>query len=275
MTKKTDFPYLHGFSETEQSRLRTQAEFAEYSIFQNINFSGVKNLLEVGSGVGAQTEILLRRFPKIHVTGVDLNPKQIDAAKKFMAGQPGAQGRYEFHQMSADNLKFEASSFEGAYLCWILEHVPNPAQVLSEVRRVLRPGSEIVITEVMNSSFFLDPYSPCVWKYWMAFNDYQYDHAGDPFIGAKLGNLLTQVGFHQVKTEVKTWHFDNRVPDKRKQAIHYWTDLLLSAADSLIQEKYVDEETVTKAKEELDRVANDPNAVFMYSFMQASARVYY
>jgi ubiquinone/menaquinone biosynthesis C-methylase UbiE len=272
---KTDFPYLHGFSSTEQQRLRTQAEFAEHTVFQNINFSDAKKIIEVGSGVGAQTEILLRRFPKLHVTGIDLNTKQIDAAKKFMATQPGAQGRYEFHQMSGDDLKFEAGTFDGAYLCWILEHVPNPAQVLSEVRRVLRPGSEIVITEVMNSSFFLDPYSPCVWKCWMAFNDYQYDHAGDPFIGAKLGNLLTQVGYHQVKTEVKTWHFDNRHPDKRKQAIHFWSDLLLSASDALVQEKYIDEEVVKKAKEELDRVANDPNAVFLDSFMQASARVYY
>jgi hypothetical protein len=49
----------------------------------------------------------------------------------------------------------------------------------------------------------------------------------------------------------------------------------LSAADKLVQEKYVDEETVTKTKEELDKVASDPNAIFMYSFMQASARVYY
>lgn len=275
MTKKTDFPYLHGFSETEQQRLRTQAEFAEHSVFQNVNFSGAKRIIEVGCGVGAQSEILLRRFPRLHITGIDLNQKQLDAAKTFIGAISAAQGRFECHQMSADALKFEANTFDGAFLCWILEHVPNPAQVLSEVRRVLRPGAEIVVTEVMNSSFFLEPYSPSVWKYWMAFNDYQYDHAGDPFIGAKLGNLLTQVGYHQVKTEVKTWHFDNRHPDQRKQTIQYWTDLLLSAADQLITENYVDQETVTKAKEELDRVANDPNAVFMYSFMQASARVYY
>jgi ubiquinone/menaquinone biosynthesis C-methylase UbiE len=177
--------------------------------------------------------------------------------------------------MSGDNLSFEAQTFDGAYLCWILEHVPNPAQVLSEVRRVLRPGSEIVVTEVMNSSFFLEPYSPNVWKYWMAFNDYQHSHAGDPFIGAKLGNLLTSVGYHQVKTEVKTWHFDNRQPALRKQAIHFWTDLLLSAAKQLVAENYVDQETVDKAKEELGRVANDPNAVFLYSFMQAKAQVYF
>lgn len=275
MSKASEFPYLHGFSETEQARLRTQAEFAEYSIFQNINFSNAKKILEVGSGVGAQTEIILRRFPKAHVTGIDLNDKQVEAAKKYMASFPGAANRYEFMKMSADNLSFEAQTFDAAYLCWILEHVPNPAQVLSEVRRVLRPGAEIVVTEVMNSSFFLDPYSPNVWKYWMAFNDYQYDHAGDPFIGAKLGNLLTQVGYHQVKTEVKTWHFDNRQPALRKQAILFWTDLLLSAADQLVHEKYVDQEVVDKAKEELGRVANDPNAVFLYSFMQAKAQVYY
>lgn len=275
MTAHPEFPYLHGFSETEQARLRSQAEFAEFSVFQNINFSTSKKVLEVGCGVGAQTEILLRRFPKIHVTGIDLNDKQLAAASKFLSNIPAAKGRYDLQQMSADNLSFEAQTFDSAYLCWILEHVPNPAQVLSEVRRVLRPGAEIVVTEVMNSSFFLEPYSPNVWKYWMAFNDYQHSNAGDPFIGAKLGNLLTQVGYHQVKTEIKTWHFDNRQPVERKRAIHYWTDLLLSAADSLVAEKYVELDVVKKAKEELDRVANDPNAVFMYSFMQARGQVYY
>jgi len=42
-----------------------------------------KKILEVGCGVGAQTEILLRRFPKTHVTGIDLNDKQLEAAKKI------------------------------------------------------------------------------------------------------------------------------------------------------------------------------------------------
>lgn len=275
MAETSDFPYLHGFSETEQSRLRSQAEFAEHAIFQNINFSNSRQVLEVGCGVGAQTEILLRRFPKLHVTGIDLNEKQLEAARKFLSNISFAQGRYDLQKMSADNLSFEPASFDGAYLCWILEHVPNPAQVLSEVRRVLRPGGEIVVTEVMNSSFFIDPYSPNVWKYWMAFNDFQYERAGDPFIGAKLGNLLTQVGYHQVKTEVKIWHFDNRQPAIRKQAILYWTDLLLSASDKLVEEKYVDSEIVDRVREELGRAANDPNAVFFYAFMQARAQVYF
>lgn len=272
MSSNSEFPYLHGFSDKEQQRLRTQAEFAEYTIFQNINFSTAKKVLEVGSGVGAQTEILLRRFPKIHVTGVDLNEKQIDAAKKYVGALPGTQGRFEYHQMSADNLSFDAQTFDAAYLCWILEHVPNPAQVLSEVRRVLRPGSEIVVTEVMNSSFFLDPYSPNVWKYWMAFNDYQYDQKGDPFMGAKLGNLLMQIGFRNIETEVKTWFLDNRHPQKRKEMIEFWSDLLLSASDQLLSAGYVTEEIVEGMKKEMSVVSSDPNAVFFFSFIQAKGK---
>lgn len=274
MANKSDFPYLHGFSQKEQNRLRQQAAFAEFTVYQDVDFSSVKNLLEVGCGVGAQSEILLRRFPNIHLTGVDLNDRQLEAAKKHLSGMAYAKGRYEIKKMDGQNLEFDANSFDGAFLCWVLEHVPRPEKVLNEIRRVLRPGSTIYITEVMNHSFFLDPYSPNVWKYWMAFNDYQYENAGDPFIGAKLGNLLIGLGFRDIETKIKTWHFDNRMPVKRRQTIEFWTDLLMSGADQLIKEEVVTEELVNNAKEELKQVANDPNAVFYYSMMQAKATVY-
>ena len=154
------------------------------------------------------------------------------------------------------------------------EHVPRPEKVLNEIRRVVRPGSCIYVTEVMNHSFFLDPYSPNVWKYWMAFNDYQYENAGDPFVGAKLGNLLIGLGFRDIETKVKTWHFDNRMPVQRRKTIEFWTDLLMSGAEQLINEGVVTEELVKNANEELKQVANDPNAVFYYSMMQAKATVY-
>ena len=274
MSKKNDFPYLHGFSETEQTRLRQQAEFAEQTIYQDINFSGAKDVLEVGSGVGAQSEILLRRFPKIKLQGIDLNDKQLASAEKYLKTIPYAKGRYTYTKMNAENMDFESNSFDGGFLCWVLEHVPNPANVLGEIRRVLRPGSTLYVTEVLNSSFFLDPYSPNVWKYWMAFNDYQYENAGDPFVGAKLGNLLMSLGFKDIETKVKTWHFDNRQPDKRKEIIDFWTDLLMSGADQLINEKVVTEQLVKEARNELKAVANNPDAVFFYSFVQASAKVY-
>lgn len=267
------FPYLHGFSPVEQERLKKQAQFAEFKVYQGIDFTDCKEVLEVGCGVGAQSEILLRRFPQIQLTGIDLNEQQLAAAGEHLAQLGWGQGRYKIQKMDASQMSFASRSFDGAFLCWILEHVPDPNRVLAEVRRVLRPGAVVYVTEVSNSSFFLDPYSPNVWKYWMAFNDYQYENAGDPFIGAKLGNLLQSQGFTQIETQVKSWHHDNREPHKRRTAIHYWRELLLSGADALIKSGAVTQDLVDKVNAEFDAVAADPQAVFFYSFIQAKAVV--
>lgn len=268
---KSQFPYIHGFSQQEQTRLRKQARFGEQVIYQDIDLTSVAKLLEVGCGVGAQSEILLRRFPEIQITGIDLNQLQLDAAQTYLSQTPFFKNRMQIQNMDASKMSFVDKSFDGSFLCWILEHVPNPIAVLSEVRRVLKPGSPVYITEVMNSSFFLEPYSPNVWKYWMAFNDFQYDQAGDPFIGAKLGNYLLQTGFKDISIRTKTFHWDNREPQKRKDTVEYWEELLLSAAPTLVQEKYVSEEIVEGMKKEMQAVAQDPNAVFYYSFIQAKA----
>ncbi len=269
-----DFPYLHGFSAEEQRRLRTQAGFSEHIVYQDIDFSRTEKLLEVGCGVGAQSEILLRRFPNIHLTGIELNSKQFESAKENLANTPWANERYNLLQMDATHMDFSANEFDGAFLCWVLEHIPNPKHALSEVRRVLKPGSKVYITEVLNSSFFLDPYSPNLWKYWMAFNDFQFENAGDPFVGAKLGNFLLELGFQNIETKVKTWHFDNRKPQARKEIIDYWTKLLMSAKQTLVDHKVISEEIADLAEKELKTVARDPNSVFFYSFVQASATVF-
>lgn len=175
--------------------------------------------------------------------------------------------------MNATQMDFKHKTFDGAFMCWVLEHVPNPISVLSEVRRVLKPGAQIVVNEVMNSTFFLDPYSPNTWQYWMAFNDYQTKVGGDPFIGLKLGNLMHSLGLKDIVTELRTWHFDNRSPEKRDQYISFFEELLLSAEEKLLEENMVTKEVCQLMKKEMKEAAKNPNAVFHYSFMQARASV--
>ena len=108
-------------------------------VHDRLPFRRRRKLLEVGAGVGAQTEILLRHFPELHVTGVEINEEQIAEARSFLATVPWATGRYEILKMNATRLDFAPESFDGAFLCWVLEHVGDPARVLGEVRRVLSP----------------------------------------------------------------------------------------------------------------------------------------
>jgi ubiquinone/menaquinone biosynthesis C-methylase UbiE len=274
MTGKTSAQgYVHGFTSEEQKRLYHQARFMEHRVHDRLPLQRSRRLLEVGAGVGAQTEILLRHFPDIHVTGIDTSEMNLDQARRYLTSQPWATGRFELVHGDAGKMAFAAETFDGAFLCWILEHVPNPALVLSETRRVLRSGSPIVVTEVQNATFFLDPYSPNTLAYWTAFNDHQLSLGGDPFVGAKLGNLLQRVGYRDITTEVKTIHLDNRSPGERAEFIAYWTDLLLSGAPGLLSAGKISNEVVEAMKAELSDVAHDPDAVFFYSFVQARAHV--
>ena len=137
---KEMFPYLHGFSEDEQLRLRRQARFMEHIIYKDIDFSRCKNVIEVGSGVGAQTDILLRRFPDLKVIGIDLNDKQLASARKYFSTKEELSSRCEFLEMNAESLSFESDSFDGGFLCWVLEHVPNPESIVHSCAKLTKPG---------------------------------------------------------------------------------------------------------------------------------------
>lgn len=272
--RKTTRGYLHGFTSEEEARLRRQARIVEHRLHDGLRFQRARRMLEVGCGVGAQTEILLRRWPDLHVTGVDASEENLAAAAAALRAQPWLEGRYELVHGDAGRLRVPgAGEFDSAYLCWVLEHVADPALVLSEVRRVLRPGSPVVCNEVQNATFFLSPYSPETLAYWAAFNDHQFELGGDPFVGAKLGNLLQRVGFRDIETEVKSIHLDNRNPGERAEFLEFWTDLLLSGAPGLLEAGKISAKIVAGMKRELEEVAHDPDAVFFYAFVQARARV--
>jgi SAM-dependent methyltransferase len=265
--------YIHGYSQEEQDRLRRQAEFMEYIVYQDVNFTQQEQILEVGSGVGAQTQILLRRFPRLQVSCIDLNESQIAAAKESLDRLDYAKGRYNIQKMNAQKMSFSDNSYEGAFLCWVLEHVPEPMRVLSEVRRVLKPGAPVVVTEVMNFSFFMDPYCPAIWKFWMTVNDVQYDQGGDPFVGVKLGTFLRDAGFTDVRTSIKGLYVDKREPELREKVILHWQELILSAVDKLLADGRVTAEHVAAMKKEFQEILKNPNAILFDSFMQARARV--
>ncbi|HEY8279284.1 MAG TPA: class I SAM-dependent methyltransferase [Bdellovibrionota bacterium] len=265
--------YIHGFTKTEQDRLFQQARVHEDYVFSSVDLSACKSILEVGSGVGAQTQILLERFPEAKIHCVDASAEQAARAKSALKQAVG-EGRVNVTVADALHLPFGENSFDGAFLCWFLEHVQNPVGILAEAKRVLKPGGVIYCNEVFNSTFYMHPYSPATLKYWFEFNDYQWSLKGDPFVGGKLANYLMASGFQNITTKVITHQYDNRMPKKRAAFIDYWTDLLLSGATSLIAAKRVTPEIVKEMREESERLKNAPDSVIFYSWIQARAEAF-
>lgn len=263
--------YVHGYSTDEQNRLYDQARFLKKTVFETVDFSGQNHILEVGCGVGAQTENLLDRFAHLKVTGVDLSETQLERARRHLQKEVD-RGQVFFEVANALALPYPEKTFDGAFLCWFLEHVDKPVEILRETRRVLKTGSPLYCREVFNASLFLHPYSPATLQYWFAFNDHQWNLKGDPFVGAKLGNYLVDAGYKDVVTEVKPFLYDQRFPALRAQLSEIWIRLLLSAAPALLAEGRVTQDLVKEMTNELNRLKTEPDAVFFYASIQGSAK---
>ena len=265
-------PYLHGYLPQEETRLHHQAEFFANRVHDRLPFAACRRLVEVGCGVGGQSQILLRSFPSLHVTGIDRSDAQIAAARRALATDADLAARSEFVAMDAHDLRFGPGVFDGAFLCWILEHLQRPRRALDELRRVLAPGAPIVCNEVLGSSLWVDPPGPDLAAYWRAYLDHQIALGGDPFVGARLGDLLSSAGFRDVVTEPKMIHADRRTPTDRAAIATYTIDLLLSAAPAMLDEGRVTPALALGMKADLERIGSDDHGVFFYTFIQARAR---
>jgi SAM-dependent methyltransferase len=258
--------YLHGYTDEERGRLRVQAQVLSPWVHRALPYSGCKNLIEIGCGTGAQLELLLGAFPQLCVTGIDLAADQLDAARKNLAAYAE---RTTLVGAAAEQLPMSDSSFDAGFLCWILEHVADPARVLRELHRVLMPGAPVVISEVVNSTLHLEPRSPRVMQYWSAFNELQLALHGDPYVGAKLGHHLHHAGFRAIDITPRIVLFDDRDPDGRAAFCGYCTDLLLSAAPKLLASGRIAQPDVDAIRDELDVIGRGPGSVFFYTFVQA------
>lgn len=262
--------YIHGYDPQEQKRLIEQARFLEPWVYPDVDFNRALHILEVGSGVGAQTKILLRRFPQLKIDCVDLSEAQLNQARVYLKREI-AQGRVRLIQANATDLSaLKGCQYDGAFICWFLEHVQNPVQVLKETKKRLKKGAPVYISEVFNQSLFVEPYSPAFLKYWFEFNDYQWEIGGHPFVGASLGNILKSAGFKKIETEVRPFHFDSRQAVKRAEFIEYFRRILLSAAPALINDGRVDAATVRRLSQEFERMKKTRDSVFFYTWIRAT-----
>jgi SAM-dependent methyltransferase len=261
--------YLHGFKPEEQQRLIDQAGFLAPLIYPTVDFSGCNKLLEIGSGVGAQTSVLLGLYPELKISSVDFSEAQLAKAQENLIDH---SGRVTFIHQNAENLDLD-EKFDSAFICWALEHMTNPLQVLRQVKKHLVPNAKIHITEVFNSTFYCRPESPAMDIYYQKYNEQQRSFGGNPDVGSQLGNLLFQAGFQEIQLMHNGFHLDQSNSAELKRFIDFWKILMKSGAPGLLENGSITQKDIDQMDFELDRILADENAVFFYQFVQAKASV--
>src|SRR5262245_9805831 len=104
-------------------------------------------ILEVGVGTGINTSLYPRNC---HVTGIDLSSSMLEKARERVAREGLRNVR--LLEMDAANLTFADGTFDIVYAPYLVSVVPDPVQVVREMRRVCRPGGTIVILNHFRSA---------------------------------------------------------------------------------------------------------------------------
>ena len=96
-------------------------------------------VLDVGCGTGFATEGLLGRVETVY--GLDQSVHQMEKAfEKF-----GRHGRVRFCRGDAERLPFADDAFDVVWSSGSIEYWPNPVDALEELRRVARPGGQVLV----------------------------------------------------------------------------------------------------------------------------------
>jgi len=113
-----------------------------------------ERVLELGPGPGAFTiEAARRTEPGGKLLAVDIQPAMIAAVKRKVSDSKLTN--VETHIADASHLPVGKETVDRAFLVTVLPEIPDRKRALKELRRVLKPGGVLSITEE-----FLDPDYP-------------------------------------------------------------------------------------------------------------------
>ncbi len=123
------------------ARTRRVSEHAE-TMVRRAGFKTGQTYLDFGCGNGAAATYLAAKLG-LEVTGIDVDPEQIAAAKALSAGTPGAR----FLTVDGTQLPFRDREFDFVATYLVTHHIANWPRALAEMHRVLKPAGYLIYTD--------------------------------------------------------------------------------------------------------------------------------
>jgi SAM-dependent methyltransferase len=116
----------------------------EYLPMNKIPFDGLldfeslrdQKVLEIGVGNGSHAQLLATYARDF--TGIDLTDYGVKSTTERM--KVFGLDKAKILQMNAEDLQFEANSFDFVWSWGVIHHSANPRRILQEINRVLKPG---------------------------------------------------------------------------------------------------------------------------------------
>ena len=98
-------------------------------------------VLDVGCGTGALLHHLSTTHPAAQLSGVDPVPEMLAIARRRLLPS------IELREGWAEHLPFAEQQFDVIVSCNMFHYIRKPVAALLEMKRVLRPGGQLIITD--------------------------------------------------------------------------------------------------------------------------------
>lgn len=128
----------------EMRALDLPAAAVEAALLGMLPEQGIGRLLDIGTGTGRLLEVLAPRVST--ALGVDASKAMLALARARLARAGLSHCTVRLADMY--RLPFTNASFDLAVLQMVLHHADDPAQVLTEAARILRPGGKLLVVDL-------------------------------------------------------------------------------------------------------------------------------
>ncbi len=262
--------YVHGYDSRENARLVDQANTLTELLHSDTVYPAGASVLEAGCGVGAQTVLLARNSPRAHITSIDISETSIRAARERV--REAGFDNVEFRQADLFHLPFAGERFDHVFVCFVLEHLRDPAGALGCLKQVLKPGGTITVIEGDHGSAYFHPDSAAARRAIQCLVDLQAESGGDSLIGRRLYPLLTEAGFGGVRVSPRMVYADSSRPAMVDGFTrNTFTAMVEGVRQPALAAGMMDESSWDQGIRDLYRTAEE-DGVFCYTFFKGAGR---
>ena len=260
--------YTMGYSEEMlKTQLRATAENSAEFLLPYLR-PGLR-VLDFGCGPGTISVGLAKAVAPGEMHGVDMEESLVEMARSAAA----SQGQYNaiFHVGDVTDLEFEDNFFDVAHCRSVLMHVPDTAAVLSEVKRVLKPGGIIACREMICDSAFTHPDFGIMKRSWDMFADLVAADDGHPQMGKDMKGHILEAGFANIRMSASFSVYNS--PGEIASIYRLISQWLLSpeVAEAAIKYGASSESLVNELQAAYDRWKEHPGALFTFAYGEAIA----
>ncbi|MBD2462149.1 methyltransferase domain-containing protein [Oscillatoria sp. FACHB-1407] len=261
--------YVHGYNQRESIRLQDQASTLVELLHSDTTYPAGSRVLEAGCGVGAQTVTLAQNSPSAQIVSVDISNSSIAEARKKIEAL--GFNNVSFQQGDIFNLPFEPESFDHIFVCFVLEHLPQPIAALTSLKRLLKVGGTMTVIEGDHGSTYFYPDSKAAHNAIQCQVDLQKQAGGNANIGRALYPLLDAAGFDSIHVSPRMVYVDASKPKLVEGFTkNTFTAMIEGVRQPAIEAGLIDETMFDAGIQDLYRTA-ESDGVFCYTFFKAFA----